>query len=106
MIILRKNLKQAGKEIVNRGLTLSASLKGIGVFRGFTINMIAVGEEGGSLEESLNEVAEVYEKEVEQAIRLMTSILEPLLILIVGLIVGFIVLAILMPILNMSVIAR
>jgi type II secretory pathway component PulF len=68
--------------------------------------MIAVGEEGGKLEESLNGVAEAYEKEVEQAISIMTSLLEPLLILTIGGIVGFIVFAMLMPIFDIGVMAK
>jgi len=68
--------------------------------------MITVGEEGGKLEESLAEIAHSYEREVEQAIKIMTSLLEPLLILTVGLVVGFIVFAILLPIFNIGVMAR
>ena len=66
------------------------------------ISMIAVGEESGRLEESLAEIASSYEKEIDQSIKIMTSMLEPILILIVGGFVGFIVFAMLLPILNMG----
>jgi type II secretory pathway component PulF len=103
---LRKQLDNTGKEIVNQGMTLSASLRKVKIFPSFAINMIAVGEEGGKLEESLNGVATAYEKEVDQAIGIMTSLIEPLLILSVGGIVGFIVFAMLMPIFDIGVMAK
>ncbi len=99
---LRERLAEASNVIVNQGCTISESFKRTGVFPDFTINMISVGEEGGRLEESLSEIAASYEKEVDQTIRLMTSMIEPLLILIVGGFVGFIVFAMLLPILNMG----
>jgi len=103
---LRKELEETGKEIINQGATLSASLGKIKIFPNFAINMIAVGEEGGKLEESLSGVAGAYEKEVDQAISVMTSLLEPLLILTIGGIVGFIVFAMLLPIFDIGVMAR
>ena len=99
---LRERLGQAGKEIINQGYTLSASLKKINIFPKFAVNMIAVAEEGGKLEESLSEIARVYEKEVEQTVKIMASLLEPLLILAVGAVVGFIVFAMLLPIFNIG----
>ncbi len=103
---LRKQLEVTSKEIVTQGSTLSASLRKVKIFPNFAINMIAVGEEGGKLEDSLNGVAEAYEKEVEQAISVMTSLLEPLLILAIGGVVGFIVFAMLLPIFDIGVMAK
>lgn len=103
---LRGQLKRAGKEIVQQGSTLSSSLAKVKVFPVFAVNMIAVGEEGGRLEESLSGIAGAYEKEVEQAINVMTSLLEPILILMIGGIVGFIVFAMLLPIFDIGTMAR
>ena len=100
--VLRKQLEATSKDIINQGATLSASLKKVKIFPNFAINMIAVGEEGGKLEESLDGVAEAYEKEVEQAISVMTSLIEPLLILLIGGIVGCIVFAMLLPIFDIG----
>ncbi|MFA4981056.1 MAG: type II secretion system F family protein [Candidatus Omnitrophota bacterium] len=100
--ILKQKLSGVGKVIVNQGATMSSSLEKIDIFPVFAVNMIAVGEESGKLEESLNEVADVYEREVEQAIKIMTSLIEPLLILVIGAVVGFIVFAMLLPIFNMG----
>jgi type II secretory pathway component PulF len=99
---LRANLLRAGEEIVSQGLSLSASFKKLNVFPNFVINMISVGEESGRLDESLAEIASVYDKEVTQSMKIMTSLLEPLLIVIVGSVVGFIVFAMLLPLFNLG----
>lgn len=103
---LRRQLKEAGREIVQQGSTLSSSLAKVRIFPSFAVNMIAVGEEGGKLEESLSGIAGAYEKEVEQSINVMTSLLEPILILVIGGIVGFIVFAMLLPIFDIGAMAR
>ncbi len=99
---LREPLIKAGEEIIKQGSTLSSSLNKIKVFPSFAVNMIAVGEEGGKLEESLIGIAESYEREVDQSINIMTSLIEPILILLIGGIVGFIVFAMLLPIFNIG----
>jgi len=103
---LREKLNLARQEILNKGSTLSASLKKVDLFPVFAVNMIAVGEEGGRLEESLAEIANVYEREVEQSMKIMASLLEPALILIVGGVVGFIVFAMMLPIFNIGLGAK
>jgi len=100
--VLKDQLAESSAAILNQGCTISESFKRSDVFPEFMINMIAVGEESGRLEESLSEIASVYEKEVEQTIKVMTSLIEPILILLVGGFVGFIVFAMLLPILNMG----
>jgi type IV pilus assembly protein PilC len=64
--------------------------------------MIGVGEESGRLEELLKKTAQAYDEEVDVAAQKMTSLLEPLMIVVMSVVVGFIVLAILLPILEMS----
>jgi type IV pilus assembly protein PilC len=59
--------------------------------------MIGVGEETGALETMLSKVADFYEEQVEAAVKALTSILEPVMIVIVGSIVGFIVIAMYLP---------
>lgn len=88
-----------------KGMPLSAALSKIPSFPAFIRDMIAVGEEGGRLEEILEEVANSYAAEIEELTKLVTALLEPMLILVLGIIVGFIVAAMLLPIfqLNMAV---
>jgi type II secretory pathway component PulF len=104
--LLKAELKRAKDGVINQGCRLSESLKTIKVFPLFAVNMIAVGEEGGKLEQSLNTIADLYERQTDQAIKIITSLLEPLLILIIGAIVGFIVFAMLTPVFNIGVSAR
>jgi type IV pilus assembly protein PilC len=59
--------------------------------------MIGVGEETGALETMMTKVADFYEEQVEAAVKALTSILEPVMIVIVGSIVGFIVIAMYLP---------
>lgn len=84
-------------ESVETGGTISAPLKKSPIFPGMVGHMIASGEETGSLDEMLNKVAEFYEDEVDASVKALTSILEPVMIVVVGGIVGFIVIAMYMP---------
>jgi type IV pilus assembly protein PilC len=59
--------------------------------------MIGVGEETGALETMMTKIADFYEEQVEAAVKALTSILEPVMIVIVGGIVGFIVIAMYLP---------
>jgi type IV pilus assembly protein PilC len=59
--------------------------------------MIAVGEETGALETMLTKIADFYEDQVAAAVKALTSILEPIMIIVVGAIVGFIVIAMYLP---------
>ena len=67
--------------------------------------MIAVGEEGGHVDKSLFKIAESYERESDAAIKVMMSLLEPILILTLGLVVGFIVISMLLPIFEINFLA-
>jgi len=102
---IKKEIMNACEE-VRDGKSLSKSLLTKRHFPIFASNMIAVGEEGGSLEKSLYKVADSYEREADNVIKTMTSLLEPFLILTMGLIVGFIVVSMLLPIFQINIIAR
>jgi general secretion pathway protein F len=88
------------------GSSIAAPLKKSGVFPPILIHMISVGEKSGSLEDMLMKAADAYEGDVETTISGLTSLLEPLMIVIMGALVGFVVLSILMPMLEMSTIVR
>ena len=87
---------------VSKGQGLGASLGKADVFPGLGIQMIQVGEQSGELEQMLDKMSVVYENEAEASILSMTSLLEPLMILVMGLIMGFIVLSICLPIFEMN----
>jgi type IV pilus assembly protein PilC len=84
-------------ESVKSGGPIAAPLREAPIFPAMVAQMIAVGEETGGLDTMLNKVADFYEDEVAAAIKALTSILEPVMIVLVGAIVGFIVIAMYMP---------
>ena len=84
-------------ESVKRGGTIAAPLKDVPVFPAMVVDMIAVGEETGALDTMLTKIADFYEMEVEAAVKAITSILEPAMIIIVGGMVGFIVISMYLP---------
>ena len=84
-------------ESVKSGGSIAAPLRDATIFPSMVAQMIAVGEETGNLDIMLTKVADFYEDEVAAAIKALTSILEPIMIVLVGGIVGFIVIAMYMP---------
>ena len=103
---LKESLSRARLDIINKGCSMSDTLKAIDIFPSFAVNMIAVGEEGGKIEGALKEISDVYDREVDQSVKIMTSLLEPILILVIGSIVGFIVFAMLLPVFNIGVVVH
>jgi general secretion pathway protein F len=87
---------------VREGEGIAKPLKQAGRFPPIVTHMIAVGERSGQLEEMLIHVAEAYDQQVEVRVNAMTSILEPLLIVVMGGVVGGIAFAILMPLLQLN----
>jgi type IV pilus assembly protein PilC len=84
-------------ESVKAGGSIADPLKETPIFPSMVAQMIAVGEETGNLDAMLTKVADFYEAEVAAAVKALTSILEPVMIILVGAIVGFIVIAMYMP---------
>jgi type IV pilus assembly protein PilC len=84
-------------ESVKNGGQIATPLRECSIFPPMVAQMIAVGEETGGLDAMLNKVADFYEDEVAAAVKALTSILEPVMIVLVGGIVGFVVIAMYMP---------
>jgi type IV pilus assembly protein PilC len=84
-------------ESVRRGGTIADPLKASPVFPGMVSHMIGVGEETGAMDQMLSKIADFYEDQVASAVKQLTSILEPIMIVIIGGIVAFIVIAMYMP---------
>lgn len=100
-IYIGETIAKAARD-VEEGQPLAAPLAASGLFPPMVTEMIAVGEQTGSLEKMLNRIATSYETEAQSDVLVMTSLLEPLMILLMGLIVGFIVFSILLPIFEMN----
>jgi type IV pilus assembly protein PilC len=94
--VLQKAMEDV-KESVKNGGPIAAPLRETPIFPPMVAQMIAVGEETGGLDTMLSKVADFYEDEVAAAVKALTSILEPIMIIFVGAIVGFVVIAMYMP---------
>ena len=90
------------KDRVNRGDDIAEAIKKTGLFPPIVIHIIATGQMSGNIEDGLIDIADMYDGEVELAAKTLTSLLEPVILLIMGAIVGFIVLAILLPIFEIN----
>jgi len=99
--VLAKAVREAAENIAE-GDSIAAPLRQSGEFPPLVTHMIAIGERTGELESMLGKVAESYESQLEATLEGLTSLLEPLLILLMGGVVGFIAMAIMLPMLNMS----
>ena len=86
--------------------SLAAPLKRSGLIPPLATHMIVVGEKSGELEGMLIRVSQVYDAEVETSVNQMTAVLGPIMIVVMGVVVLFIILAILLPIFEMSQMAR
>jgi type IV pilus assembly protein PilC len=82
---------------VSEGIPMSAALRVKNVFPDMAISMMAIGEETGEMDKMLSKVADFYEDEVSNTVKAMTSMLEPLMIVLVGGIVGSVLLAMYLP---------
>ncbi len=91
---------------IQAGKSLASPLAQSRWFPSMVVQMISVGEQSGELEAMLSKIADTYDRDVESQIMAMTSMLEPVMILVMGLIVGFIVVSILLPIFEMNQMIR
>ena len=82
---------------VKSGGTIADPLKESSVFPSMVSHMVSVGEETGSLDTMLSKIADFYEDQVDAAVKALTSILEPVMIVVIGAIVGFVVISMYMP---------
>src|SRR3954465_3865693 len=90
--VVVENAMHAAHDSVRNGGTIAAPMRSEpDAFPGMVVQMVAVGEETGALDSMLSKIADFYEDEVEAAVKALTSILEPLMIILVGGIVGFVV---------------
>ncbi len=104
-VLLSDVIDEATEEL-EKGGTLSGTLRRSRWFPPMIVQMIAVGEQSASLEKMLTRVAQNYEKEVEAKIKALTSLIEPFMILFMGVMMLFIVLSILLPIFEMNQLIR
>lgn len=95
-----------GRNSIREGQSIAPPLKKSGLFPSMLIHMIAVGEKSGELEQMLSKAADTYDNEVDAQIVSLTSIMQPVMTLLMGGVVLFIVLAILLPIFTLNELVR
>ena len=92
-----QNAIMAARSSIREGETISAPLRQSSVFPPMVVQMISVGEETGALDEMLNRISDFYDSEVDTAVDSLTSLIEPIMIVVMGTIVGGMVVAMYLP---------
>lgn len=85
------------REAIREGERIADPLRRSGIFPPMVIQMIAVGEETGNLDTMLTKISDFYDQEVDAAVKGLTSMIEPIIIVVMGLVIGTIVIAMFMP---------
>lgn len=96
-VVLEKEIKDVSEK-VKQGKTLSSSLKNLLYILPLVPQMASIGEESGKIDEMLAKAAQVYEDELEEQIRTISTMIEPVLMVVMAIMVGFIIVAVLFPI--------
>jgi general secretion pathway protein F len=104
-VVQNSLIAQAMREIrdsVHKGDTVADAVRTTGMFPPVVYHLIATGQLSGNIEDSLIEIAEMYDGEVQTSVRTLTALLEPVILLVMGGVVAFIVLAILLPVFEIN----
>ncbi len=95
----------SSRDSIKEGGRIADPLKKANIFPPMVIQMIGVGEETGGLDNMLNKIADFYDQEVDTAVKGLTSMIEPLIMVIMGFVIGAIVIAMFMPMFSMGELA-
>jgi type IV pilus assembly protein PilC len=87
---------------VSTGSSLTSSMQGTDCFPNMVIQMVQIGEEAGSLDAMLSKVADFYEAEVDDAVNALSSLMEPMIMVVLGTLIGGLVIAMYLPIFKMG----
>ncbi|MBT2340879.1 MULTISPECIES: type II secretion system F family protein [Pseudomonas] len=100
--VVFKQAVQRIKQDVSTGMQLNFSMRASGIFPNLAIQMTAIGEESGALDDMLDKVASFYEAEVDNLVDNLTSLMEPFIMVILGIVVGGLVVAMYLPIFQLG----
>ena len=90
------------RDAVRNGASLHAAMEATGVFPDLAVQMTAVGEEAGALDTMLGKIAELNEREVDDAVTALTSLMEPVIMAVLGLVIGGLVVAMYLPVFRLG----
>ncbi|SDS12111.1 type IV pilus assembly protein PilC [Pseudomonas asplenii] len=100
--VVFRNAVNRVKQDVSTGMQLNFSMRTTGVFPSMALQMTAIGEESGALDDMLDKVASYYETEVDNSVDSLTSLMEPIIMAVLGVIVGGLVIAMYLPIFKLG----
>ncbi|MDH4873312.1 type II secretion system F family protein [Pseudomonas sp. BN515] len=100
--VVFKNAVIKVKSDVSTGMQLNFSMRTTGVFPAMAVQMTAIGEESGALDDMLDKVASFYEQEVDNAVDGLTSLMEPMIMAVLGVLVGGLIIAMYLPIFQLG----
>jgi type IV pilus assembly protein PilC len=87
---------------VSAGVSLTVAMTNTNVFPNMVIQMVSIGEESGSLDGMLSKVADFFEQEVDDAVEALSSLMEPMIMVVLGVLIGGMVIAMYLPIFKMG----
>lgn len=100
--ILYEEATQDIRAKVTQGLSLTSSMQSTDMFPNMVIQMAAIGEESGSLDDMLNKAAEFYEDEVDNSVSRLSALMEPIIMVILGSLIGILLIAMYLPLFNLG----
>lgn len=87
---------------VSTGTSLTVAMQNTNVFPNMVIQMVSIGEESGQLDQMLSKVADFFEAEVDDAVEAMSSLMEPIIMVVLGTLIGGMVVAMYLPIFKLG----
>ncbi|MGL4713644.1 MAG: type II secretion system F family protein, partial [Shewanella sp.] len=99
--VYRKALLKVRQEVM-AGMQMNVAMRTTGLFPDMLIQMVMIGEESGSLDNMLNKVANIYEMQVDDAVDGLSSLIEPIMMVVIGTLVGGLIVGMYLPIFQMG----
>lgn len=99
--VYKKAINNVRTEVMT-GLQMNMALKSSGLFPDILVQMVMIGEESGSLDTMLNKIANIYEMQVDDAVDGLSSLIEPIMMVVIGTIVGGLIIGMYLPIFQMG----
>ncbi len=103
--VYRQAVMQVRSEVM-AGMQMNLALRSTHLFPDMVVQMVMIGEESGAIDDMMNKVAVIYEREVDDAVDGLTSLIEPLIMVVLGILVGGLVIAMYLPIFDLGKVVR
>ena len=104
-VVYRRAIMQMRNEVI-AGMQMNLAMRSTQLFPDMVVQMVMIGEESGAIDDMMNKVASIYEREVDDAVDGLTSLIEPIIMVVLGILVGGLVIAMYLPIFNLGSVIR